>query len=386
MARTWFKSKQLTRQTLTGTTTPASVLSLTFDYEASTDYYLLWSMQSDNSVTSRNAAFALNDTTGASSLATPSVRLANTAAVFSVGGIAKWTAPGSSGTRQFDITQAPGNTADTVGSDDIFLMAIKKDATDQYAETLAATSSTSSTLSDRVTLTFTPATQGDYLILFSAEGGGIIPATADGTWRVLLDVDGTEYYDTTDGIFANTNTARPSWAGGLVLNLTAASHTIKIRYASSNNTDAANIRNARILAMRVDTFHAASSDQDSTEQNTTSTSYSAASGVTVGAGAYDYMILGSGLIRNSTSARAMQAQLDIAGSGTSASNCYDIGTGARYFSYIGFAYATLSAGSQTINTSWKVSSGSDTGSISDAFTGVFLMSIAPRSFVPGLVG
>lgn len=386
MARTWFKAKQLTRQTLTGTVTPASVLSLSFAYEASVRYHLLWSMQSDYSVNSRNASFALNDTTDAVGLAFPTVRPGNTADVFSVGGVATWTAPGSPGTRQFDVTQAPGNSADTVGSDDIFLMSIKEDASDEYAETLAATSTTSSTLSDRVTLTFTPATAGLYLILCSAEGGGLIPVTADGIWRVLLDVDGTEYFDTDAGYFAATSGTRMPWAGAVVVDLTAASHTLKIRYASSNGVDTANIRNARIVAMRLDTFGQATSDQDATEQSTQLDTYQVAAGVTVNAAARDYIVLGAGLVRNSTSARAMQAQMDIAGVSRSAANVHDQGNGGRYRSYIAFGYDTLAAGSRTIETEWKVANVIDTGYIVDAFTGAFLPDALGRSSIPAFIG
>lgn len=371
MSRAWFKSKQLTRQTLTGTTTPASVLSLSFGYDASTDYYAIWSLQGDYSVTSRNGAWALNDTTGAASFATPSVRPNNTANVFSVGGIAKWSSPGSSGTRQFDITHAPGNSADTIGSDEIFLMVMKKDSTDQYAENLTADSRTSSTLADRATLTFTPGSQGDYLILFSAEVGGIITATTNGSCRSLLDIDGTEYFDTVDGYFASTASARPTWAGALVVNLTAASHTIKIRYSSPDNTSTANIRNTRILAIRLDTFGQSATDQDATEQSTSSTSYQSAATAALTAVATEYMNLGTGLFRYSTSARAGQVEVDMAGTTRSVLSAVQLGGGTRYSSYIGFGYDTLVAGSRTLDVKWKASNGSDTSYIKNAFAGMF---------------
>jgi len=387
MARTWFKNKQLTRQTLTGTVTPASVLSLSFTPKASTSYYLLWSAQCDYNITTRNCAFALNDTTGSVALAAISNRTDNNSNIFSIGGIAKWTAGGSPGTQQFDITQAPGNSADTVGSDEIFLMAIEAQATDAYAEVLSANTRTSSTLGDQCTLTFTPGSAGDYLILCSAEAGGLITATSNGCCRVLLDVNGTQYFDTVDGQQANTSSARYAWAGAMVLNFAASSQTLKIQFASSDNTNTANIRNCRILCMRLDTFAQATTAQNTTEQSTQQTTMQVAATVTPTVPNNDYIVLSSGLVRYSTSARNMESDASIAGVTRSLQKRYQMFTGGvRKTSYIGWGYDTLVGGSRTFQTEWRATNASDTAYITGAFIGALLPVAVERSFVPTVIG
>ncbi len=109
-------------------------------------------------------------------------------------------------------------------------------------------STTSTTWVDKTTLTFTPSTQGDYLVIATAEislntaSAGIQPAidfTMDGAqigyWQAGLS-------DATDFL---------AFAAMVNVSLSAVSHTFKISYRTTNAFFMASIRDARIVAVRL---------------------------------------------------------------------------------------------------------------------------------------
>ncbi len=229
MARTWYRNQALSRQTTTSTTY-SDVVSLTFTPAPSTDYYLLWSAIFDSSVTTDNNRHRLRDDTAGANLANPNHRSQNTSEKMSVGGIAKWTSGGAPGSQTFSIEHLSEVSGTVTGTSDAQMIAIRKETGDEYAESTSTSSTTSSTLSDKTTLTFTPASAGDYLILVSAELSGFIsssPFHARG--RCLLDVGGTQYLDTVDGYMALTASQFASWAGAAVVDQGASAQTLKIR-------------------------------------------------------------------------------------------------------------------------------------------------------------
>lgn len=153
MARTWHRNQALTRQTITSTSY-GDVVALTFVPTPSIDYFLLWSAQFDMSVTSSNGRHRLRDDTAGSNLANPIHRAPNTADIMSAGGIARWTSGASPGSQTFSVEHSVDTASTTLGSGDAHLMAISADATDKYAESTGTSSTTSSTLSDKVTLSY----------------------------------------------------------------------------------------------------------------------------------------------------------------------------------------------------------------------------------------
>jgi len=109
-------------------------------------------------------------------------------------------------------------------------------------------STTSTTWVDKTTLTFTPSTQGDYLVMATAKislttsSAGIQPAinfTMDGAqigyWQAGLS-------DATDFL---------AFATMINVPLSAVSHTFKIAYRTTNAFFTASIRDARIIAARL---------------------------------------------------------------------------------------------------------------------------------------
>lgn len=382
MARTWYRNRALTRQTTTSTGY-GDVVDLTLMPTPSTDYFLLWSAQFDVSVTTSNGRHRLRDDIAGANLANPIHRAPNTADIMSAGGIARWTSGPSPGSQTFSIEHSVDTTSVTLGSADAYLMAISADATDEYAESTGTSSTTSSTLSDKVTLSFTPDAAGDYLILCSCEINGVIPASTNGPGRVLLDVNGTQFFDTSDGYFSQTSSQYASWCHGIVMNFAAAAHTLKLRYASSDNTTTAQIRAARILAMRLDSLTAAQTAQNNTRQSTTALSPQVAAGVTLTAHDRDYLFIGTAIVDHSTSVSTMETRLDWSGTTRSAFKRRQVSSsGSRRASYVALGYGALSAGSRTVNLDWwRTSSG--TASVTDAFIGTFLLdNVDAETLVP----
>ena len=382
MARTWYRNQALSRQTTTSTTY-ADVVGLTFTPQASTDYWLLWSAIFDSSVTTDNSRHRLRDDSAGANLANPNHRAQSTTEKMSVGGIAAWTSGASPGSQTFSIEHQCETAGTTTGTSDAHLIAIKRETGDQYAESTGSSSTTSSTLADKATLTFTPASAGDYLILVSAEINGFVNASPfQARGRCLLDVNGTPYLDTVDGYMTLTTTQYASWAGAVVASFGAGSQTLKIRYASSDNTTTVQIRQARILAIRLDSFPLAATDQDNTRQTTTASSAQVAAGVTLTAQGADYLMLGAGMFDYDTSFAPVWGNLKVDAAGTDrnlyikrqyGSGAATGSTGARS-SFIAFGYGALSAGSRTVNTDWWSNSSNDhAAGVKDAFAGVFLL-------------
>ncbi|MEM3453433.1 MAG: hypothetical protein QW835_07420, partial [Candidatus Hadarchaeum sp.] len=139
----------------------------------------------------------------------------------------------------------------------------------QFAESEAqSTYNSSTTYQDKATLTWTPAVADNYLIIATAE----IKRTSTNaarTTRAQLTIDGTSFAETYVADDTDTDTYR-SFVAFKIANLTAASHTIKIQYGTTNTGNTATIKNARIIAMAIGNNFKLSEPSDGT---TTSTSY-----------------------------------------------------------------------------------------------------------------
>ena len=161
------------------------------------------------------------------------------------------------------------------------------DVSHEYAESEGEATTTSTTMQDKTTLTFTPASTQDYLIIWSAE---ITNSSTSYDCKVELTVEGTVV---AEGNF-EANAANIYYpVGGIdIANLASgASRTIKIRYCSENAFGTAKIKNARIAAIPLSGYTVNS--QEATDASTASTSYQTAASVTFTPEAKWYLILGS---------------------------------------------------------------------------------------------
>ncbi|HOR63467.1 MAG TPA: hypothetical protein PKW18_02515, partial [Candidatus Sumerlaeota bacterium] len=151
-----------------------------------------------------------------------------------------------------------------------------------YAESDALSQSTSTSWQDKTTLTFTPSA-GNFLIIATAEVNG---SSESYNAKAQLTIDGTVYamYDAEPSDTTNYQ----SFITHKVINLTAASHTIKIQYCSNNAAATARIRNARIIAFPVPTSY---KDDDQDAQVNVTTTESTVASLTFSATAGRYLLI-----------------------------------------------------------------------------------------------
>jgi len=139
-------------------------------------------------------------------------------------------------------------------------------STIKYAETDTESTTKSTSYQEKAALTFMPESAGAYLIVGTAELRG-----SSSSYSVLarLTVDGVSCADLTaepeeTGIYIN------HFATQKIVNLTAASHTIKLQYRSESTNASAYARRARILAIPVSSYEA----QEAASAQTVSSTYS----------------------------------------------------------------------------------------------------------------
>src|SRR5512132_1877859 len=82
-------------------------------------------------------------------------------------GISKLSFGASPGEQNIDMQYWSSNAGDTTKIKDVRVLVIKA-AADQYAESLAQTTTTSTSYQTKTTLSFTPSSTGDYLVIASA--------------------------------------------------------------------------------------------------------------------------------------------------------------------------------------------------------------------------
>jgi hypothetical protein len=122
------------------------------------------------------------------------------------------------------------------------------------------------------TLTFTPGSTGDYLILAFAEGG--YSSTADGAVITLLCEDGTTRVASSYYVPVNTGNRCSYFTAVKRAGLTAAAQTFKLQHARQRSgTGTSSLYNVRMVALRLSDFDSSNSTEDATSRTTTSASY-----------------------------------------------------------------------------------------------------------------
>ena len=167
--------------------------------------------------------------------------------------------------------------------------------TPQWTTGASATSS-STTYTDELTLTFTPGTQQDYLVIASMSNIYMNNQTTEG-WCNLV-IDSVEYaYNREVGFSCASSYGRPPVSFMKVINLTAASHTVKIQVKANAGTSTITMNNLAIIAIPLAAL-TYQSNEGTASQTTTSQTYSTAASVSVTASNKWYMIIASAEIDN----------------------------------------------------------------------------------------
>jgi head-tail adaptor len=157
-----------------------------------------------------------------------------------------------------------------------------------------------------------------------------------------LTIDGTEYalYDAEPADTTNYQ----SFVTHKVINLTAASHTIKIQYRSESTSAYCRIRNARIVAIPLNGFY---KDDDQDTQVSVTTTESAKASLTFNATAGNYLLIATAEPRPYSTSYSIYARFKVDG----VAYDEDLQEGqdtTNYFTFGAMRVVSLSAGSHTL--------------------------------------
>jgi len=186
--------------------------------------------------------------------------------VFGIARLSFGTAPGS---QQLDVNINSSHAGDTTKLKDVRLLLIKADAADAYAESLAPVNTSSTSWQTAATLTVTPASPGDYLLIGSATRAS--DANLGAMRCRLNDVTGATTWGDRAWYCKDDWDNQPFEVMERLTLLPAAARTLQLQYRSESGT-LCYIQSARILALRLDAFDNAWFASNHAAQNTTSAS------------------------------------------------------------------------------------------------------------------
>jgi len=267
------------------------------------------------------------------------------------------TSPGS---QTYKIQFCSNNAGGTARIKEARIIAIKLVSADQYAQSESRSTTTSTSYQDKTTLTFTPESQGDYIIIATAILDG---SSASYDFKCQLLVGAATYSITNIETVGAAN--RYSWGSFVRLNLSASSQTIKIQYCSESGATAG-IANARIVVLRADQFENNYYAESNTRSTTTSTSYQDKTTLTQTPQAQDHLVIGCAGADGSSGSYSTYAQLIEGGAGYGEMLIETKDTSNRHYPYFMMYKKTLSATSTTWKIQYKSENTGATAGIQDA--------------------
>ena len=267
-ARQAFSHEALSESTTTANDYPLAT-TFTFTPDANSDYFVFFSCLFANSGTAADhyGEVSLYHDQGGVSVgyfSTRSQELTAPRDYFSVFCVHKSSFGASPGAQDYYVYFNSNTAGETTRIKDIRLLAIKADAADQYAAVDASSSGTAGAgYATKTTLTFTPASTGDYLLISSA----VLTSQGASTTGARLNHSGGSIYGERLTYPKNAWTYN-AWATAAKINLAASSQTFTLQFSPSATVDA-DIEQARVLALRLDKFDNAYVAQDFTGGSTT---------------------------------------------------------------------------------------------------------------------
>jgi hypothetical protein len=212
----------------------------------------------------------------------------------------------------------------------------------QYAESEGESTTTSTSWQDKVALTVTPSTSGDYLVIATANYGG---SSTDYSTLLQLLKDGSVQAGPT----RETSATEARYTFGVMrkINLDATSHTFKIQYRTENAANTARINHAHIIAIRIDQFsnNYYTESESETAPATINTVYDKVTN-TYTAQAADHLIIGSISYKSGSTSKSVGVKL-LQGGVVNQSLLIEHKDSTDYEACFMMAKASLSAGSVT---------------------------------------
>ena len=351
MAVTTYFAENTSRATTTSTSYTDHT-TLTFTPNASKDHWLVWSGIHDVSGTATNDGFIRlfnsSDSLTYNEQFFEPKDLTDNRPVY---GLKKYTSSASPASTVFKTQIRTNATSYTVGFQSCRIFLIEAGAHDQYVESDGNSNTTSATFQTKATLTFTPGSDGDYLIIATAE---VNCSATTSDINVRLVYSGTNYSDAQ--IRLNDTRNYVPWGGIVKLTLAASSQTITIQFAS-DGTNTVNIVNARIVAIRLDAFGNSYYTEDRSRTTTTSGTPQDKSTLTQTPVAVEHAIFACHLADNSSSSVSANQKL-VEDSTEIAIGIFEGIASAKHDPFFCVYRKTLSA----VETTWKTQYYSETTS------------------------
>lgn len=353
MARTTYYDESLSESSTTSTSYQDK-LSLSFTPNASKDHLVIYTGDLNGDDLGEDNICRLREHTGGSNVRQVVIEPKDTSDYFSVFGMDKWTSGVSPGTQEFKV-QYRAEVSNTVAIRNVRLIAIELTTNDEYTESEAQSDSTNTSYVDKATLTFTPSSVGDYLIIATAEFS-VNSSTRE--ISIKLDHNSTAYGEMQAHV-DDSNTWKP-WGTMVKLNLAASSQTLKIQYLIDVGTGTAKIRNAAIVALRLDDWPNAYYQEDRGTSSTSSSTYQDKTTLTQSVDAIKYLVLGSFTLEHSSGTSSGRGKFLGDGSADINETEQEPMASDSDFAFFSFYEKTMTSGSKTLKTQYNAGGGTTT--------------------------
>lgn len=356
--RQTFYAESNTESTTTSTSDQDKV-TLTQTPDANSDYFIFGCSLLGYSGSTADTRHKLVNTTSATTFNTINVEAKDATDYTSFFGATKETFGASPASQTWKIQYSSESGLHTAKIKEGRILAVKKDSNDQYAESLGDSTTTSASFQTKVTLTWTPGSQGNYTFVFVAD---VNDNNTGALFVTQLDVDGTTQYVASDRYIDDT-TSYVSIMGVVPgINLTAASHTITLQF-KSDGTNTVTIRNAKIIALRESDFDVAQTVRQGTRQTRTASTYADVTGATLTftPAAVEHIIFAGSIFDHSSITSSGYNQL-LEGSTTIAEMTEEPTNTAEDMPFLTFYRKTLAASSTTWAIQHKAESTGTVGS------------------------
>jgi hypothetical protein len=272
----------------TTSTSDQTKVTLTFTPEANSEYIYIWSAQVSSGSTSSDVRVNLK--TGATVIASGNIEDQDTTDYHPVSGVTHETFGASPSSTTLTLNYSQESAGTTAGIREARILVLKLESGDVYTDNTSDQINTTTTFSTALTLNWTPATTGDYILLgsvqyrFSSTAGEVITRF----------VHSSTNYGVTTSRPKDANSYFPGVHAVYLSSLSGAQSAIVQWARSATATGTAYCRNASLVALRVDNFFSVAQGRQAARATTTSNAaQTRATTGTINTVAKPYLILGS---------------------------------------------------------------------------------------------
>lgn len=361
MAARAYQYAELLGVTADSGATYTTITSVTFTPDASSDYMVMYSCAIQNTASATaDAKVRLQDTTNTITYHEINAEMKEITTPddwIPCFGHAVFTTGGSPASTTYAIQFAAETAADVCNIYEARILIIKLDADDEFVYTAANSDHTSGTYTDVQSLTFTPGTTGDYLVIMSMDYTNS-SGTGDTVGARMLDSDAATARGECNPRTQKDPTTYWSWGTMIKKTGVSGSTTYKAQTINvSNAGDTIRARNRCIVALRLDKWDNQYYAETRGRSTSTSTTYQDGAQLIQTPLALDHAIFMCGNLDGS-SATISNYMRGLKTATAKTESIYEPVAANEDFSFMHFEKETLAASSTT----WTVQARSETTS------------------------